>query len=179
MRDEMIVKFNSSKKSLQTAHSDLSSTQSTKVNIKIIKHKNQIKTLSIKKIKNELIYAKKESSTSKLKSNTQNVANNNDILLDPNHTHFILVDDGSEGAFGKEIGFRAHLEAELRKGRSLNYYEQKRKRRRHFTENSENKLSEDENFMNEDIEYQKLNSIPMVLIVVQGGPNTLLTSIYY
>ena len=24
--------------------------------------------------------------------------------LNPHHTHFFLVDDGSEGAFGKEIG---------------------------------------------------------------------------
>ena len=30
--------------------------------------------------------------------------------LDPNHTHFLLVDDGSENAFGKEIEFRAKIE---------------------------------------------------------------------
>ena len=32
------------------------------------------------------------------------------IELDPNHTHFLLVDDGSENAFGKEIEFRAKIE---------------------------------------------------------------------
>jgi len=30
--------------------------------------------------------------------------------LDPNHTHFILVDDGSKGEYGKEIELRASLE---------------------------------------------------------------------
>ena len=33
--------------------------------------------------------------------------------LDPNHTHFILVDGGSEGQFGKEIQFRAEFEKYL------------------------------------------------------------------
>ena len=61
------------------------------------------------------------------------------MLLDPNHNYFILVDDGSEGEFGKEINFRAALEAELRKEKNGQV------------------------------------TIPMVLIVVQGGPNTLLT----
>ena len=31
--------------------------------------------------------------------------------------------------------------------------------------------------MDDDLEYHKKTSIPMVLIVVQGGPNTLLTGI--
>ncbi|KAI8729644.1 transient receptor potential cation channel subfamily M member 2 [Biomphalaria glabrata] len=30
--------------------------------------------------------------------------------LDPNHTHFLLVDDGSEGMFGREIPFRSRFE---------------------------------------------------------------------
>lgn len=30
--------------------------------------------------------------------------------LDPNHTHFILVDDGTTAKFGREIKFRAALE---------------------------------------------------------------------
>ena len=33
--------------------------------------------------------------------------------LEPHHTHFLLVDDGSEGRYGTEIDFRARLEAEL------------------------------------------------------------------
>lgn len=56
------------------------------------------------------------------------VASNTDTFLDPNHTHFILVDDGSENQFGKEIEFRASLENELRKGHSLKYYQMRRAR---------------------------------------------------
>jgi hypothetical protein len=33
-------------------------------------------------------------------------------LLDPNHSHFILVDDAKHG-FGGEVGFRADLESGL------------------------------------------------------------------
>lgn len=32
------------------------------------------------------------------------------VSLNPNHTHFLLVDDGSTNEFGKEINFRAELE---------------------------------------------------------------------
>ena len=34
--------------------------------------------------------------------------------MNPNHTHFILVDDDSEGKFGVEIDFRTSLESEIR-----------------------------------------------------------------
>lgn len=84
---------------------------------------------------------------------------NTEVYLDSNHTHFILVDDGSVGAFGKEIEFRSRLEAELRKGKSLKNYEMK------------NKMLQEE----DEEENDNQNSIPMILIVVQGGPNTLLT----
>ena len=33
--------------------------------------------------------------------------------LDPHHTHFVLVDDGSEGQFGKEMAIRGEMEAEI------------------------------------------------------------------
>jgi transient receptor potential cation channel subfamily M member 2 len=94
----------------------------------------------------------------------KNINSNLDALLDPNHTHFILVDDGTEGQFGGEIQFRAQLEAELRKGKSLKYYDEKFKRKVCI--------------LKEDKEIEEKSSkeiIPMVLIVVQGGPNTLLT----
>eukprot|EP01051_Picozoa_sp_SAG22_P007346 SAG22_NODE_513_length_9567_cov_25.867771_10_plen_120_part_00 len=32
-----------------------------------------------------------------------------DARLDSNHTHYLLVDDGSAGEFGAEIGFRTDL----------------------------------------------------------------------
>jgi hypothetical protein len=123
-----------------------------------------------------------------------------DVLLDPNHTHFILVDDGSEGLFGKEIEFRAHLEAELRKGKSLKYYESKRNVRKKISARSNNsassnlsgaatttttlnnannnnnqqQISDDEND-SQDEDGTRNESVPMILIVVQGGPNTLIT----
>lgn len=90
---------------------------------------------------------------------TPSVKANNDILLDPNHTHFILVDNGSENKFGVEIKFRAKLENELRRGRS---YDRKR-----------NNLKES---VRSSGKYGK-ELIPMILIVVNGGPNTLLTVI--
>lgn len=31
-------------------------------------------------------------------------------ILDPHHTHFILVDDGKQGVYGGEIEFRAAFE---------------------------------------------------------------------
>ena len=34
--------------------------------------------------------------------------------LDPNHTHFILVDDGSRKEFGHEIGFRTAFERHIK-----------------------------------------------------------------
>ena len=34
--------------------------------------------------------------------------------LDPNHTHFILVDDGSRKVFGREIGFRTAFERHIK-----------------------------------------------------------------
>ena len=37
----------------------------------------------------------------------------NSSSLDEHHSHFILVDDGSEGKFGKEIELRAKLEKHI------------------------------------------------------------------
>lgn len=107
------------------------------------------------------------------------VVKNTDVLLDPNHTHFILVDDGSEGLFGKEIEFRAHLEAELRKGKSLKYYEQKRSSRKKISARGSSALAMMQQSDDEEDDHDEDNPrnemVPMILIVVQGGPNTLLT----
>jgi len=62
--------------------------------------------------------------------------NDVDVKLDPNHTHFILADNGTTGKFGVEIEFRSNLENKLK------------------------------NCMESE-------KIPLILIVVQGGPNTL------
>jgi hypothetical protein len=104
-------------------------------------------------------------------SRSYSVNTSNDVLLDPNHSHFILVDDGSDGQFGKEIKFRAKFENELRKGRSLKYYET----RRQFMQRKQtyNKTENIEDSNEQDHDSGEL--IPMILIVVNGGPNTLLT----
>lgn len=36
-----------------------------------------------------------------------------EFSLDPNHSHFILVDNGTQHTFGVEIPFRARLEKEV------------------------------------------------------------------
>ncbi|XP_060069972.1 transient receptor potential cation channel subfamily M member 2-like [Ylistrum balloti] len=65
----------------------------------------------------------------------------NKAFLNPNHTHFILVDDGSNDQFGKEIAFRAEIEQAI---------------------------------ANMTIEDGTV-SIPVVLLVVEGGKNTIKT----
>lgn len=102
----------------------------------------------VKKVKNN-----SEENRMLLRRSTINI--NSDVLLDPNHNHFILVDDGSIGQFGKEIDFRAKLETELRKGKD--WKDSKRRK---------------ESILNEPEDEFK---VPMILIVVQGGRHTLLT----
>ena len=68
--------------------------------------------------------------------------------------------------FGKEIEFRARLEAELRRGKLPEYYEKNRREKR------KNSYTSHRTTTPEDSQSQL---IPMILIVVQGGPNTLLT----
>ncbi|KAI8729643.1 transient receptor potential cation channel subfamily M member 5 [Biomphalaria glabrata] len=65
--------------------------------------------------------------------------------LDPNHTHFILVDNGCVGTFGAEIEFRSKLES-------------------YFSSSATTGVSES----------QVINT-PVVLIVVEGGLGTMET----
>lgn len=60
-------------------------------------------------------------------------------FLDPNHSHFLLVDDSRLNKFGGEISFRTELESEIAKGAGSG------------------------------------KSVPIVLVVVEGGPNTIVT----
>ncbi|XP_074627353.1 transient receptor potential cation channel subfamily M member-like 2 isoform X1 [Acropora palmata] len=64
--------------------------------------------------------------------------------LDNNHSHFILVDDGTEGKYGGEIAFRARLQNCI----------------------TTKKLSSN-----------KSHGIPVVLLVLEGGPNTIRTAL--
>ncbi|XP_060552910.1 transient receptor potential cation channel subfamily M member 2-like isoform X4 [Ruditapes philippinarum] len=68
-----------------------------------------------------------------------------DVPLDHNHTHFMLVDDGTEGKFGAEIEFRSTFE-------------------RYVSEKVETGVAES----------QSVN-VPVVMLVVEGGVNTMKT----
>ena len=61
--------------------------------------------------------------------------------LDPNHTHFILVDNGKLNQYGGEIELRANLESQIAK----------------YKLNTKGTVEK----------------IPIVVIVVGGGPNTV------
>ena len=69
--------------------------------------------------------------------------------LDPNHTHFILVDDGTKEGKKADIIFRSELENELKGSKSF------------FSDDSYQTLTED------------TNNIPLILIVIQGGDGTI------
>jgi hypothetical protein len=70
-----------------------------------------------------------------------------DFSLNPHHTHFLFYDDGSKHELGKEILFRANLEHESSKGKTLIDYQK--------------------------YEKKTAEAIPIVLMVVRGGVNTL------
>jgi NAD kinase len=91
--------------------------------------------------------------------------------------------------YGKEIEFRANLENELRKGKSNIYYEACRNKRKRIAsetvsggvcetipeEDEDNDVGENET-QNEKLKTGlKKDTIPMILIVVQGGPGSLKT----
>ncbi|CAF3718951.1 unnamed protein product [Rotaria sp. Silwood1] len=83
--------------------------------------------------------------------------------LEPNHTKFIFVDDESKGQYGGEIAFRAKLEKAISGG----FFASK------TTTNSSNlnaSLSRTSSLQSE-----QSDSVPVVLLVVEGGPNTVRT----
>lgn len=65
--------------------------------------------------------------------------------LNPYHSHFILVDNSEQNKYGGEIEFRGSLEKAI------------------------------VNYMQEDNETPRSSETPIVVLVVEGGPNTLLT----
>ncbi|ESO93554.1 hypothetical protein LOTGIDRAFT_161660 [Lottia gigantea] len=74
--------------------------------------------------------------------------NPNETLLDPNHTHFLLVDNGTQNKWGTEIAFRSKLEKVIAKLKST---------------------------MKTDDTGTETKDIPVVLLVLQGGPGTYQT----
>ncbi|XP_073236045.1 transient receptor potential cation channel subfamily M member 3-like [Porites lutea] len=73
--------------------------------------------------------------------------------IDNNHSHFLLVDDGTEGKYGGEIAFRARFQK--------------------FLANKE--ISKRYNYLDENSQNDRPNGIPVVLVVLEGGPNTIRT----
>ncbi len=49
-----------------------------------------------------------------------------DAYLSSNHSHFLLVDDGTQQKTSRELVFRSRLEEELRRGKTLRYYQKRR-----------------------------------------------------
>jgi hypothetical protein len=111
--------------------------------------------------------------------------NSKSVLLDPNHSHFILIDDDSHGELGHDIPFRIKFETELRKDSKSNNelrdrYGEKLSIRTQPRSSSPSHTSlnvdldeksgihdNDSHFVNE-----KFN-IPMILICVNGGYDAL------
>ena len=135
--------------------------------------------------KRDVMYTVNDNTRNEIFDEEDQLKKYEDVDLNPNHTHFILVDDGSCGSYGKEIEFRAKLENELRKGKSNLYYENcrlsktKRQLSNSFDRNCEianEKITDD--YFNENASEElkpglKKDIIPMVMIVVQGGWTTL------
>lgn len=74
-------------------------------------------------------------------------SNKKGALLDPNHSHFVLVDNSQLNVYGGEIDFRGRLEKAI-----VSY--------------------EKEGEPNDSVNG---NETPIVVLVLEGGPNTLNT----
>ncbi|CAF0905041.1 unnamed protein product [Rotaria sordida] len=94
----------------------------------------------------------------KSRSNTKGEA-----PLEPNHTKFIFVDDGSEKKYGREIAFRAKLEQAISGG----FFSSK------ATTNSLNQYAS--LCGTSSLRPENSGPVPVVLLVVEGGPNTVRT----
>ncbi|CAF2960103.1 unnamed protein product [Rotaria sp. Silwood2] len=83
--------------------------------------------------------------------------------LEPNHTKFIFIDDGTERTYGREIAFRAQLEQVISGG----FFSSK-------TMTSSSNQSESISGTS-FLQSENSNPVPVVLLVVEGGPNTVRT----
>jgi transient receptor potential cation channel subfamily M protein 2 len=70
---------------------------------------------------------------------------NNETPLEPNHTQFILIDDGTKHQYGGEFAFRARFE----------------------------KAISGESFTLENNLQDSSDSVPVVLLVIDGGRDTI------
>ncbi|CAF1256388.1 unnamed protein product [Adineta steineri] len=83
--------------------------------------------------------------------------------LEPNHTEFIFVDDGSERKYGREIQFRARLEQAISGG----FFATRPATSSNSTYPTLTKT--------QSLRPEQLDPVPVVLLVVEGGPNTVRT----
>ncbi|CAM4802278.1 unnamed protein product [Rotaria magnacalcarata] len=83
--------------------------------------------------------------------------------LEPNHTEFIFVDDGSERKYGREITFRANLEQLI----SGDFFAAR------FTPALSSSLQPLPGTTS--LRAEPTDPVPVVLLVVEGGPNTVRT----
>ncbi|CAF5160675.1 unnamed protein product, partial [Rotaria magnacalcarata] len=83
--------------------------------------------------------------------------------LEPNHTEFIFINDGTRREYGGEIKFRANLERAIAEGFS--------------TPQSSSNVTDSLRRPSRGIPMRPESSdlVPVVLLVVEGGPNTVRT----
>jgi hypothetical protein len=98
--------------------------------------------------------------------------------IEPNHTEFIFVDDGTERQYGREIAFRARLERAI----SGDFFGARPTANSiAFPTLAPRRSSHVEPSMHEDIFNSSFDilgePVPVVLLVVEGGPNTVRTGI--
>ncbi|CAF3537706.1 unnamed protein product [Rotaria sp. Silwood1] len=79
--------------------------------------------------------------------------------LEPNHTKFIFIDDGTRRKYGGEIAFRASLEKAI----SGDFFA------------TRPTTNDDSDGASSFLQSEQLDRVPVVLLVVEGGPNTVRT----
>ncbi|CAF3840513.1 unnamed protein product [Adineta steineri] len=84
--------------------------------------------------------------------------------LEPNHTEYIFVDDGSERKYGREISFRAKLEQAISGG-----FFASKPTASHLNNQSTSAST------TPSLRPEQSDPVPVVLLVVEGGPNTVRT----
>ncbi|CAF5080145.1 unnamed protein product, partial [Rotaria sp. Silwood1] len=77
----------------------------------------------------------------------------------PNHTKFIFIDDGTRRKYGGEIAFRASLEKAI----SGDFFA------------TRPTTNDDSDGASSFLQSEQLDRVPVVLLVVEGGPNTVRT----
>ena len=120
----------------------------------------------ISNLKRSIHYGNQE-----IKKNAKNVT------LDPNHTHFILIDETANDVHDQDILFRSKLETEIRRCQFFeNNLDSRASYKRPVSYQGSNCSSDDEGggMVEEKIEIEKKINIPMILICVCGGADTLL-----